>query len=30
MAGVVLGAAIDHWMPEAQSLPHAVRLWRTH
>ena len=30
LAGVGLGAAIDRWMPEAQSLPHAVRLWRTH
>jgi hypothetical protein len=25
---VALGAAIDHWMPEARSLPHAVRLLR--
>jgi len=25
---VVLGAAIDHWLPEARSLPHAVRLLR--
>lgn len=25
---VVLGAAIDHWLPEAQSLPHALRLLR--
>jgi hypothetical protein len=23
---VTMGAAIDHWMPEARSLPHAVRL----
>jgi hypothetical protein len=23
---VTLGAAIDRWMPEARSLPHAVRL----
>jgi hypothetical protein len=23
---VALGAAIDHWMPQARSLPHAVRL----
>jgi hypothetical protein len=23
---VVLGAAIDHWLPEARSLPHALRL----
>jgi hypothetical protein len=23
---VALGGAIDHWMPEARSLPHAVRL----
>jgi len=23
---VTLGAAIDHWLPEARSLPHAVRL----
>jgi hypothetical protein len=29
IAGVGLGAAIDHWMPAAESLPHAVRLWRT-
>lgn len=25
--GVALGAAIDHWLPEAQSLPHALKLW---
>ena len=25
---VALGAAIDHWLPQAQSLPHAVRLLR--
>jgi hypothetical protein len=25
---VVLGAAIDHWLPAAQSLPHALRLLR--
>lgn len=25
---VVLGAAIDHWLPQAQSLPHALRLLR--
>jgi hypothetical protein len=25
---VVLGAGIDHWLPEAQSLPHALRLLR--
>ncbi len=25
---VVLGAAIDHWLPDAQSLPHALRLLR--
>jgi hypothetical protein len=25
---VVLGAAIDHWLPEARSLPHAVQLLR--
>ena len=25
---VALGAAIDHWVPEARSLPHAVRLLR--
>lgn len=30
VAGVSLGAALDRWMPEAQSLPHAVRLWRMH
>ncbi|RZJ13600.1 MAG: hypothetical protein EOP39_00515 [Rubrivivax sp.] len=28
VGGVGLGAAIDHWMPEAESLPHAARLWR--
>lgn len=28
-AGVGLGAALDHWMPEAESLPHAVRIWCT-
>ena len=28
VAGVGLGAALDRWVPEAQSLPHAVRLWR--
>ncbi|MFG6412680.1 hypothetical protein ACG02S_02085 [Roseateles sp. DC23W] len=28
VAGVGLGAALDHWMPEAESLPHAVRIWR--
>jgi hypothetical protein len=26
---IVLGAAIDHWLPHAQSLPQAVRLLRT-
>ncbi len=26
LALVALGAAIDHWMPEAHSLPHALRL----
>lgn len=26
--GVALGAALDRWMPEAESLPHAVQLWR--
>lgn len=30
VAGVGLGAALDRWMPEAQSLPHAVKLWRSH
>jgi hypothetical protein len=25
---VVLGAAIDHWLPQARSLPHALRLLR--
>jgi hypothetical protein len=29
LAGVGLGAAIDRWMPQAQSLPHAVTIWRT-
>lgn len=26
--GVALGTAIDHWLPQAQSLPHALSLWR--
>lgn len=30
LAGVGLGAAIDRWMPQAESLPHAVKLWRMH
>jgi hypothetical protein len=30
LAGVGVGAALDHWMPQAESLPHAVRIWRTH
>jgi hypothetical protein len=30
LAGVGLGAALDHWMPQAESLPHAVSLWRRH
>jgi hypothetical protein len=25
---VALGAAIEHWLPDARSLPHAVRLLR--
>lgn len=28
--GVGLGAALDRWVPEAESLPHAVRIWRSH
>ncbi len=28
VAGVGLGMALEHWMPQAQSLPHAVRIWR--
>ncbi|MPM18874.1 hypothetical protein SDC9_65292 [bioreactor metagenome] len=28
ICAVVLGAVIDHYLPEAQSLPHAVQLWR--
>lgn len=28
--GVGLGAALDRWVPQAESLPHAVRLWRAH
>ncbi|MFG6430975.1 hypothetical protein [Roseateles sp. LYH14W] len=28
LAGVGLGAAIDRWMPQAESLPHAVKIWR--
>lgn len=30
VAGVGLGAALDHWMPQAESLPHAVKLWHSH
>lgn len=30
LAGVGLGAALDRWLPAAQSLPHAVKIWRTH
>lgn len=30
LAGVGLGLAIDRWMPQAESLPHAVKLWRSH
>lgn len=30
LAGIGLGAALDRWMPEAESLPHAVRIWRMH
>lgn len=26
---VALGAAVDHWLPEARSLPHALHLLRT-
>ncbi|KQW51103.1 MULTISPECIES: hypothetical protein [unclassified Roseateles] len=29
LAGVGLGAALDRWMPQAESLPHAARIWRT-
>jgi hypothetical protein len=29
LAGIGLGAAIDRWMPEAESLPHAVRIWES-
>jgi hypothetical protein len=25
---VALGAAVEHWLPQAQSLPHAIRLLR--
>ena len=28
--GVGMGAALDRWVPQAESLPHAVRLWRAH
>lgn len=28
LAGVGLGAALDRWLPQAESLPHAVQLWR--
>jgi hypothetical protein len=28
VAVVALGAALDHWMPQARSLPHALRLLR--
>jgi hypothetical protein len=30
LAGVALGAALDHWVPQAESLAHALRLWRAH
>ncbi|MBF5005423.1 hypothetical protein [Diaphorobacter caeni] len=30
VCAVALGWVIDHYLPEAQSLPHAVRLWRGH
>ena len=28
VCAVALGWIVDHYLPEAQSLPHAVRLWR--
>lgn len=28
VGGAALGAALDRWMPDAESLPHAVKLWR--
>jgi hypothetical protein len=30
LAGVGLGGALDRWMPAAESLPHAVKIWRSH
>jgi hypothetical protein len=27
---VGLGGALDRWMPAAESLPHAVKIWRSH
>ncbi len=29
LMGVALGALLDHWVPQADSLPHALRLLRT-
>jgi hypothetical protein len=28
VALVLVGAAVDHWMPQARSVPHALQLWR--
>lgn len=28
LCGVLLGATLDHWVPQAQSLPHALQLLR--
>lgn len=28
LLGVALGATVDHWLPGARSLPHALSLWR--
>lgn len=28
LCGVLLGATLDHWVPQAQSLPHALKLLR--
>jgi hypothetical protein len=30
IAAVLLGAALDAFVPSAQSLPHAIRIWRQH
>jgi hypothetical protein len=30
VAGVGIGAALDHWMPGVESLPQAIQHWRSH